>query len=55
MICPPVPASNKRDQRSIEQVLADTRAKKKQKLEEPAAVDSEPSGQKSQTEEDVAT
>jgi len=50
-----VPASNKRDQRSIEQVLADTRAKKKQKLEEPAAVDSEPSVQTSQTEEDVAT
>ena len=28
-----VPASNKRDQRTIEQVLADTRAKKKQKMD----------------------
>lgn len=28
-----VPASNKRDQRTIEQVMADTRAKKKQKLD----------------------
>ena len=28
-----VPIANKRDQRTIEQVLADTRAKKKQKLD----------------------